>query len=146
MSLKNWFENRWLAEHETSAEEVADLLKIADRDLAAAKVPGLDPDWQMAISYNAALQLATVALAAKGYRPERLRAHERTIESLRFTLKAKRSVVDVLDTVRRKRNLSNYDHVGVASQTEADEVYNIAAELRAGVIDWLRNEHANLVE
>ena len=75
MSLKNWFENRWLAEHETSAEEVADLLKIADRDLAAAKVPGLDPDWQMAISYNAALQLATVALAAKGYRPERLRAH-----------------------------------------------------------------------
>ena len=47
MSLAAWFENRWLAEHETSAEEVDDLLKIADRDLVSAKVNGLHPDWPM---------------------------------------------------------------------------------------------------
>lgn len=146
MTLRSWFDNRWLAEHETSAEEVTDLLAIADRDLANAKVPGLSTDWQLAIAYNAALQLAMLALGAEGYRPERSRAHERAIESLRFTIKASRATIDVLDAVRRKRNLSNYERAGAASQSEADEVYEVAAELRRMVIAWLKKSHPDLLE
>lgn len=145
MSLKNWFENRWLSEHETSAEEVADLLGVADRDLVDARVPGLGTDWQLSIAYNAALQLATLALAAEGYRPDRVRAHERAIESLRYTVKASRATIDVLDAVRRKRNLSNYERSGAASQAEADEVYELAVSLRKAVIGWLKTSHPELL-
>ena len=46
-----------------------DLLGVAERDLADCGVPGLSADWRLNISYNAALQLATAALAAAGIAP-----------------------------------------------------------------------------
>ena len=33
MSLKQWADNGWLRRHESSRQEVADLLSIVDRDL-----------------------------------------------------------------------------------------------------------------
>ena len=146
MTLKDWLANRWLLEHDTSNEEVADLLSIVERDLRNAKVEGLDPDWQLAIAHNAALQIATLGLAAEGYRPSRDRSHERAIESLRYTLKTKRSTIDVLDAVRRKRNLSNYERAGAVSQSEADELYEIATNLLDQVKEWLRSNHGNLLD
>jgi len=40
----------------------------------------------MAIAYNAALQAATAALAAAGYRATRDQHHDRVIQSLRETV------------------------------------------------------------
>jgi hypothetical protein len=77
MSLPDWLANRWLVQHESSREEVEDLLAVVDRDLTDAAIEGLSPDWRLGIVYNAALQLATLALAVEGYRPGRERAHER---------------------------------------------------------------------
>ena len=36
MTLQSWLTNRWLVEHEPSAEEIADLLSVVDRDLPDA--------------------------------------------------------------------------------------------------------------
>ncbi len=55
-------------EHQTSPREIADLFGVADRDLRDCQVRGLSADWRLNIAYNAALQIATVALAAAGYR------------------------------------------------------------------------------
>jgi hypothetical protein len=66
MSLQNWLSNGWLTEHQTSSQEITDLLAIADRDLSECKIHGLSPDWRLNIAYNAALQIATAALAASG--------------------------------------------------------------------------------
>lgn len=60
--------NSWLIEHKTSSQEIAGLLEVADRDLKDCQNPGLSSDWQLNIAYNAALQAATAALAAAGYR------------------------------------------------------------------------------
>jgi hypothetical protein len=49
----------------------------------------LSDDWRLGITYNAALQLATIALAAEGFRAGRERRHERTILSLRERRAAK---------------------------------------------------------
>jgi hypothetical protein len=38
MSLEDWANNGWLCRHETSRQEIADLLAIVDRDLAGADV------------------------------------------------------------------------------------------------------------
>ena len=50
MSLMNWRDNGWLAEHKTSTQEISDLLSVADRDLADCESPGLSPDWQLSIA------------------------------------------------------------------------------------------------
>jgi len=61
MTLKQWAANSWLESHVTSAKEIANLLKIVDRDLADAG-GGISPDWQFGIAYNDALKLCTILL------------------------------------------------------------------------------------
>ena len=68
--------NRLVAEgklrsHRTSAREIADLLGVIDRDLADAAVQEVSADRRFAIAYEAALQLATIAIYASGYAPTR---------------------------------------------------------------------------
>src|SRR5437867_8111734 len=109
MTLKSWLENHWLEVHETSQQQIADLLSVVDRDLKDAEVKGLSADGAMNHAYNAALQLATLALYAEGYRPGRQRAHERAINSLAYTVGSRQQTVDVLDLARRKRNTASYD-------------------------------------
>jgi len=45
MSLQDWLRNAWLTEHESSREEIADLLNVVDRDLHDCQSPGLSTDW-----------------------------------------------------------------------------------------------------
>jgi len=131
-------------QHESSREEVEDLLAVVERDLGDAAIDSLSPDWRLGIAYNAALQLATLGLAAEGYRPARERAHERAILSLRFTLGIEAQAVDTIDAVRRKRNISNYERAGTTSASEAQEMYTIAVQLRERALAWLRARHPEL--
>src|ERR1022692_4706475 len=71
MSLQSWLQNSWLVQHTTSPEEIKNLLAISDRDLSACQVKQLPADGRCTIAYNAALQAATAALAAAGYRGAR---------------------------------------------------------------------------
>jgi hypothetical protein len=75
VTLQRYVQNSWLQRHETSPQEIAELLAIADRDIGQSQTPGLSPEWRLSIAYNAALQLATAALAAAGYRAERQQAN-----------------------------------------------------------------------
>ncbi|HWG52322.1 MAG TPA: hypothetical protein VN677_03380 [Gemmatimonadaceae bacterium] len=115
-----------------------------ERDLIDAGARHLSPDWQLAIAYNAALQVATLALAAEGYRPSRDRAHERAILSLRFTLGADTDIVEMIDRVRRKRNVINYERVGTTSESEVREMRAIAAQLHDRLITWMKQRHPEL--
>jgi hypothetical protein len=144
VTLADWLANRWIVAHEPTVEEIADLFTVVDRDLADAATPALSADWRLGIAYNAALQLATLALAAEGYRPGRDRAHERAILSLRETVGVSQRRVDLLDAVRRKRNQSNYERAGTTSATEADELLKVVTELRSDVVSWLEKQHRAL--
>ena len=144
MSLADWLANRWIVTHEATTEEIADLFAVVDRDLKDAAVPRLSPDWRLGITYNAALQLATLALAAEGYRPGRERAHERAILSLRDTVDIGSRTVDLLDTIRRKRNQINYERAGTTSAAEAEELYRTVTNLRGDVVRWLTKKHPAL--
>src|SRR5438876_318147 len=86
MSLADWQKNGWLTPHRTSASEIADLLAVVERDLADSAAEAVSADWRMNIAYNAALQAATVALSASGYRAAREQHHFRIIQSLRETI------------------------------------------------------------
>ena len=145
MSLKNWLQNSWLVQHSTSPDEIANLLAISDRDLAACQVKQLPSDWRFAIAYNAALQAATAALAAAGYRASRENHHYRVIQSLEFTIGPGQRVIDTFDSFRKKRNISNYDMAGSVSDREAEAMFRLAKQLRAEVEKWIKTTHPQLL-
>ena len=145
MSLKNWLNNGWLTEHRTSTQEITSLLAVADRDLADCRTSGLSSDWQLNIAYNAALQTATAALAASGYRAAREAHHFRIIHSLGHTIKADADLITLLDRFRKKRNISGYEISGMVSDQEAKEMMDLATRLRQNVKEWLRKTHPDLL-
>ena len=142
MSLQDWLKSRWLIEHQTSHQEIADLLGMADRDLVQCRTPNLSSDWQLnIIAYNAALQAATAALAAAGYRAAREAHHYRVIQSLAYTIKADGSLIAQLDKFRKKRNIGSYERAGAVSEQEAKEMVALAKSLKDEVIAWLKKNH-----
>jgi hypothetical protein len=145
MSLKDWLRNKWLVEHQTSPEEIRHLLEVTDRDLADCKTPGLSTDWRFGIAYNAALQVATAVLAASGYRAAREAHHYRVIQSLAYTIKADQNLVRKFDRFRKKRNIGGYERVGVVSDAEAGEMFDLAKSLREDVVQWLQENHPGLL-
>ncbi len=52
VTLEDWLKNGWLVEHRTSPQEIAELLDVADRDLAQCRTAGLDPDWRLNLRLN----------------------------------------------------------------------------------------------
>jgi len=144
-TLENWLSYGWLVKHQTSQQEIAALLAIADRDLAAAQLPDLPPDWRLSIAYNAALQCAIAALAGAGYRAERSAQHYRAIRSLEHTIGLDAPTVSRFDAFRKKRNVSSYERPGAVSEREAEEMLALAKGIRAAVGDWLRSRRPELL-
>ena len=146
MRLQDWLKNSWLVEHKSSPQEIADLLGVADRDLADCKSEGLSTDWRMNIAYNAALQAATVALAAVGYRAARDAHHYRVIQSLAYTIGADIKLIAQFDQFRKKRNIGGYERAGLVSDAEADEMVALAQRLRKKVEKWIRTNYPKLLK
>jgi hypothetical protein len=145
MSLGDWSRNGWLLPHRTSSREVADLLAVVERDLADSAAKSLSADWRLGIAYNAALQLATAALAAEGYRAARDQHHYRVIQSLRHTIASDQKLIDRLDAFRKKRNIGGYERAGMISDGEAREMRELAIKLREDVLVWLRSKYPALL-
>ena len=139
--MQDWLKYGWLREHRSSRQEIADLFAVADRDLKACQTPALVPDWQFNIAYNAALQLAATALAAAGYDAERGNHHYRIIQSLEFTLGLPAATIRKFDVFRKKRNITDYERADTISETEAEEMRQLAETLRISVEAWVRKNH-----
>jgi len=137
VSLSEWLKNGWLIEHKTSRQEIKHLLRLVDRDLVDCRNSTLSADWRFNIAYNAALQCAKAALAAAGFRAAKDAHHYRVIQSLKFTVKTEDKITQTLDAFRKKRNVSEYNHVGAVTAIELDEISVLAGNLRKSVEAWI---------
>ncbi|MCX5895333.1 MAG: hypothetical protein NTZ51_05840 [Proteobacteria bacterium] len=145
MSLQQWEANGWLRKHETSPEEIRNLLMIVDRDVKDA-AEGISADWRFGIAYNAALKLCTVLLYAEGYKAERTMQHYRTIQALPLILgPEKTDDTSYLEACRSKRNIVEYDYVGGATNDDADELLAFVQELKSDVVFWIKEHHPDLL-
>ena len=145
MSLQSWLESGQLRAHKTSKHEIAELLKAVGRDLADSQLQGLSADRRFATAYGAALLVATLALAASGYRAQQEGHHYWSIQSLAFTLKLDAKTIDQLNAFRRKRNIADYERVGMVSEQEIKKMVTLAKKLQAMVIEWLKKNHPELI-
>ena len=146
MTLGGWAQSGWLRTHEPSRQEIAEILAVADRDLADSGIKALSTDARFSLAYSAALQSAVAALAAAGYRAGRQSHHHYVMQSLAHTIKADARSVAQFDAFRKKRNIAGYERVGAVSEQEAEEMRELARQLRERVEEWIRAEHADLLE
>ncbi len=139
MSLTVWLKNDWLQPHQTSRQEIQNLLLIIRRDLKDSQLADLSLDWQYAICYNAALQCCTISLYCLGYKPGRGQSeHYRVIQSLPLTMGDKYNEIrDYLNACRAKRNISDYDTAGTISKQEVAELFETVEELNKELEIWL---------
>ena len=105
----------------------------------------MSDDWRFAIAYNAALQAATAALAAAGYRASRENHHYRVIQALELTLGKDAKFIRAFDAFRKKRNVSSYDIGGGVPHREVQESIGIAQSLQQDVEQWIRTNHGSLL-
>lgn len=101
-------------------------------------------DWSFNIAYNAALQIVTAALAAAGYKAERMNHHYRAIDSLTETLGTDSKTVAMFDLFRKKRNTSDYERAGAVSDGEVKAMRELAEKLRKEFVAWIEKEHPGL--
>jgi hypothetical protein len=106
--------------------------------------PAFVSDWRFNIAYNAALQLATAALAAVGYQAERSNHHYRVIKSLELTIGMNVVVIQKFDIFRKKRNITDYERADTISDIEADEMHRLAESLRREIFDWMSAKYPDL--
>lgn len=146
MTLKDLLAEGRLRSHKTSIQEVADLLRVVDRDLADAGIPRLSADRRFATAYNAALPLATIALHAAGYRAASTAHHWVTFHVLLEIMGPQAQArADYLDDCRTKRNVTDYDRAGEISLQEAEEILAQAREFRHDLLMWLEKHHPALL-
>ncbi|MBS3909196.1 MAG: hypothetical protein KGZ93_06175 [Actinobacteria bacterium] len=133
-----------------SDEEIADLLKVARRDINTAKnLINSDLDWAFAIAYNAILQLTLAWMNQLGYRPRGENKHVNTFIFLEHTVpKERQPMIRRLQKMRKKRNATVYRQKGLISEKEALTVIDFASEyakeiesvLPAGIVSLSHKE------
>ncbi len=147
MSLDDWLNNRWIHRHETSAEEIQALLHSASEDMRSAEIKGIAAGWRLNKGYTAALRYARAALYICGYRPGREREQQRTIDSLAYTVPTVESdTIKLLHKIRKMRHVATYDSVEMISDAEADAAMKLAGDLGQCVIEWLNEDHGQLLK
>jgi hypothetical protein len=145
-TLQSWQNNGWLRTHHPTPEEIANLMAIAERDLADACQRNLSADWKFGIAYNAALKLCTLLLHAEGYRAEHGLHHYRTLMALPVILGPDRNAdAQFLETCRKKRNIVEYDLVGAVSELEAEELCHFVSQFLPEIRNWLTTKHPELL-
>jgi hypothetical protein len=145
MSLTDFASEGRFKSHKTSKYEINQLLAVFDRDMADAQIVNLSTDRRFIMAYSAALTIANAALAASGYQAASVGHHYWAIQSLAFTLEADSKIVEKLNKFRQKRNIADYERIGMASEQEVSEMLALAKRLRLDLADWLKNNHSELI-
>lgn len=146
MTWPNLLASHDVQRHRTSKRELDDMRALIARDLSDAVVAGLSADRRFATAYNAALLATNMAIACAGYRVTAKTGHHRiSFDSLRLALGTRGAkYADYFETCRRKRNVIDYTRSRVATETEAKEIVEKAAELHKVVEAWIGSQFPQL--
>jgi len=146
MTLQNLLKIGRLKPHAPTAQEIQRLLAAAARNLADAQVAAVSDETRFDVAYKAIMQLALVAMMASGYRPSTNEPghHQTMIQSLLLTLGLPNSEWVVLDALRRKRNVNDYQGDPIEAEAVA-ECIKQAKALADTTRHWLAERHPHLL-
>ena len=144
--MQNLLKIGQLKEHPPDAAEVQRLLAAAARNLADARVTTISPETRFDAAYKAIMQAALAVLMAHGYRPNTNRPghHMTVVQGLTLTIGLAPARVTVLDTLRRKRNLSDYTGEDI-DDSSAEHCIAEADRLLQEVTAWFKAHRPQLI-
>lgn len=124
MALENWFEQGKLVKHKVTKEELSAIFGVVERNFQDASIKGLSSDQKYILSYQAAFEAALAFIKYNGFRPVKVGHHYIVWQCMKDVLgeKARKSII-LFEDAAKKRNKLSYDIAGLASQKEADEMY-----------------------
>lgn len=127
-------------------DELDKLRKRAATSLKDAKNPGQSAEGKYKDAYDAARQLAVIAIRASGRRVSAKSGHHavtfealEALDSTRF-----KPAADYFDSARSKRNAIEYTAAAAPSETDANELVAEAERLQKSVEEWIATNHATL--
>lgn len=146
MTLENLVRIGRLKAHAPVRDEIVKLLNAASRNLRDAGNSDNSNANRYTCAYTAIMQCAQVALYANGFRTSTSESghHMTMVQSLVHSIGLQPQRMQVLDALRRKRNVIDY----VGDDPEAAEVEQAiaaATSLLADLRGWLTSRHPNLV-
>ena len=146
-TLEVWLGSGLLQRHAADRQQVVEMLTLAERDLAQSHAAGISTDWQLTMSYNAALLAARAALAAAGYRVAGTGDRDRfqLAESLRYTAGVPDADVILLQRMMRKGHASDCQADHAVCDLEAGETYELGMRILGFVTAWLHDHHPDLI-
>jgi hypothetical protein len=150
MQFKDWAAKKELEELETSPEEIAELLRLADQNLLDCEFLSTAPisnDLYHSCVYRAALPLAKVSLRAEGYRvpASAEKGHVILLDALTFTVDKRSKYKTQLQVARLVRNQATYTSATTHQRSDIDNLLKTVRELRVDIETWLRREHPELI-
>jgi hypothetical protein len=145
MTLDNLLRIGQLKHHTTGQAEIADLLAAARRNLSDAGATNISTENRFDAAYKCIMQCALVGLMANGFRPDtKVPGHHQTvIQSLPKSMSIPTQRIAVLDTLRNKRNLSDYTGKAIDFSSLVVCIEQ-AGQLLEETIAWLTVNHPEL--
>ena len=146
MSLQNLLKIGQLKEHPPDAVEIQRLLAAARRNLVDARATTISPETRFDAAYKSVMQASLAALMANGYRPETNRPghHATVVQGLPLTIGLAQSRITVLDTLRRKRNQSDYTGEDI-DDSSVEHCIAESERLLQDVMAWLKKHRPQLL-
>jgi hypothetical protein len=147
MTLENLLRIGQLREHPVESKEIRKLLEAAERNLKDSGFTEISPETRFDAAYKAIMQAALAALMANGYRPSTSKpGHQMTtLQTLTTTIGLSGERMNVLDVLRRKRNLADYTGADIDSST-AENCALEGQRLLTDVKAWLRANHQEFTD
>lgn len=146
MSLDNLLKINQLQVHTATREAVLRLLEAAKRNIADAHIDAVSGENRFDAAYKSIMQCAMVALWVNGYRTSTSQPghHQTAIQTLPTTIGLPQSTVIILDSLRKQRNVSDYEGDPVSDQAVI-ECIKQAEHLYQYVLDWIKVNRADLI-
>lgn len=146
MSLDNLLKINQLQMHAATREAALRLLEAAKRNIADAHISAVSGENRFDAAYKCIMQCAMVALWVNGYRTSTSQPghHQTAIQTLPTTIGLPQSTVIILDSLRKQRNVSDYEGDPVSDQAVI-ECIKQAENLYQFVLDWIKINRADLV-
>lgn len=145
MSLENLLKIKQLQLHNPSNEALLRLLDAIKRNIDDSQVKAVSGETRFDAAYKAIMQCAMLGLWLSGYRTSTSQPghHQTAIQTLSTTLGVDKSVVIILDALRKQRNVSDYEGDPVSDEA-VFECVKQAKYLNSYLESWIRENRKDL--
>ncbi len=130
--------HRRLAKEKASAKDLANLLRMAEEDLAIAEKLDWTDRGRYLHAYGAAQALSAVVVRGSGYKPRGEGHHEALFIALEPLAPATKDFAMTFDKARRKRHKMTYENPDAATPDEVQELFKRVGEFKGDVLKWAK--------